>query len=304
MAAHGAESSKGLTAAIGAYLIWGLVLPVYLKALSHIPALEIVANRVIWAVPFVAGLLIWFGLFSNVRTFLTPRYLAMALLTATIISVNWSIYVYAILVNKAVEAALGYYINPLVSILLGAVFLGERPTRLQGAAIALASVGVVVMAVMAGGVPIISLGLALTFGSYGLLRKMMPFGAAEGFFLETLILILPACTLLVWYKSHGGLHFGDNVQDTLLLIGSGPVTAIPLILFASGARQLKLSTIGILQYMVPTLLVLTAVFVFGEHFGFWQLIAFCFIWTALALYSWSMFDSRKTTRLAVENNDG
>lgn len=292
-----AESSRGYAAAISAYLIWGLVVPLYFKALAHVPTAEIVAHRIVWAVPFVAALLVWRGRLAGMRAFLTPTYLGLAALTASVITLNWGTYVYAVINGQAVEAALGYYINPLVSILLGAAFLGERPTRLQAVAIGLAAVGVLVMTVMAGGLPIVSLILALSFGSYGLLRKLIPIGAAEGFFLEVLILLLPALAVCVWLVAHGEARFGASPGETLLLIGSGPLTAIPLILFAAGARMLKLSTIGILQYMVPTLLVLTAVYLFGEPFGPWRLVAFGFIWVALAIYTWSLVaDGRRRRR--------
>ncbi|KHJ54989.1 permease [Aureimonas altamirensis] len=292
-----AESSRGYAAAISAYLIWGLVVPLYFKSLSHVPTAEIVAHRIAWAVPFVAILLAWRGRLAGMRAFLTPTYLGLAALTASVITLNWGTYVYAVINGQAVEAALGYYINPLVSILLGAAFLGERPTRLQCVAIVLAAIGVLVMTVMAGGLPIVSLILALSFGSYGLLRKLIPIGAAEGFFLEVLILLLPALAVCIWLVAHGEAQFGTSTGETLLLIGSGPITAIPLILFAAGARMLKLSTIGILQYMVPTLLVLTAVYLFGEPFGQWRLVAFAFIWVALAIYTWSLVaDGRRRRR--------
>ncbi len=293
-----AESGRGYAAAIGAYLIWGLLVPLYFKSLAHVPTAEIVAHRIAWAVPFVAALLAWRGRLAGMRAFLTPAYLGLAALTASVITLNWGTYVYAVINGQAVEAALGYYINPLVSILLGAAFLGERPTRLQAAAIALAAIGVLVMTVMAGGLPIISLILALSFGSYGLLRKLIPIGAAEGFFLEVLILLLPALAVCVWLVAQGEARFGASTGETLLLIGSGPLTAIPLILFAAGARMLKLSTIGILQYMVPTLLVLTAVYLFGEPFGPWRLVAFGFIWVALAVYTWSLVADGQRRRRA------
>ncbi|WP_062229024.1 EamA family transporter RarD [Aureimonas frigidaquae] len=291
------DTRRGFAAAIGAYLIWGLVVPLYFKALGQFPTLEIVAHRIVWAVPFAAGLLWWRGLLRGMRAFLKPRYLGLAALTASIITVNWGTYVYAVAHDQMVEAALGYYINPLVSILLGAIFLGERPTRVQLFAIGLASIGVGIMTVAAGGLPIISLILALTFGTYGLLRKMIPIGAAEGFLLEVMILFLPAFAIILWLTVRGEGHFLSSPSATALLIGSGPLTAIPLILYAAGARMLNLSTIGILQYMVPTLLVLTAVFLFGEPFGLGRLVAFGFIWSALVLYTWSLVaDGRRQNR--------
>ncbi len=188
-------------------------------------------------------------------------------LTATLISINWGTYVVAIITGHGVEAALGYYINPLINVLLAAVFLGERPNRPQAAAIALAAFGVLILTVKAGGLPWISLILAGSFGLYGLLRKTVPVSASEGFFLEIAILFLPALGLAVWVASTGQNHFGSNGRETALLIGAGAVTAIPLILYAAAARLLRFTTVGLLQYIAPTFIALTAVFVFGEPFG-------------------------------------
>ena len=201
---------------------------------------------------------------------------------------------YAIISGQALAAALGYYINPLVNVVLGAVFLAERPNRTQGIAIALAVVGVAIMTAKAGSLPWISLVLAGSFGTYGLLRKVVPVGATEGFTLEVLILAIPAFALLLLLPEGG--PFQHTSWDMLLLIGAGPLTAAPLILYAAGARLLHYATIGILQYIVPTLIFLTAVFLFGEPFGAWQLIGFAFIWSALAVYSWSLFGSARARR--------
>jgi len=287
-----AESRQGLAFSLGAYAIWGLIMPVYMKLLDHVSPLEIVAHRIIWAVPLAIAILWWQGSLAGAwRHFGNLRTLALAALTATLISGNWGVYVYAIVSNQAVDAALGYYINPLVNVALAAVFLSERPTRLQAIAIGLAAIGVAVMTVKAGGLPWISLVLACSFGTYGLLRKMVPVGASEGFFLEVVILTVPALMTLFWLVPER--HFLTNGFETAMLIGAGPVTAIPLILYAAGARLLHYTTVGILQYLVPTLLVLTAIFLFGEPFSFWQLVAFAFIWSALAIYTYSLFGRRR-----------
>ena len=290
-------ASRGLVFAVGAYGIWGLCLPLYMKALSHVSPLEIVGHRVIWAIPCGLLLLWWQGALPALgRHLRDPRTVALASLTAALISLNWGVYVYAITSGQALAAALGYYINPLVNVLLGAVFLAERPDRTQSVAIALAAVGVAIMTARAGSLPWISLLLAGSFGTYGLLRKVVPVGATEGFTLEVLILAGPALVLLALLPEGGPFH--HTSLDMALLVGAGPLTATPLILYAAGARLLNYATIGILQYIVPTLIFLTAVFLFGEPFGLWQLVAFGFIWSALVVYSWSLLGSARARRQA------
>ncbi|NDV86667.1 EamA family transporter RarD [Aurantimonas aggregata] len=297
MPAGDSAQRRGFTYALGAYAIWGLILPIYMKLLENVSPLEIVGHRVVWAIPFALLILWWQGLLGGVwRHFTDLRTLALATVTAMLISVNWGTYVYAIVSGHAIEAALGYYINPLVNVLLGALVLGERPNRTQSVAIGLASIGVAILTFKAGGLPWISLILAVTFGTYGLLRKMVPVGASEGFFLEVAILALPCLLLIAFLPTEG--HFLGNGWETVMLVGAGPLTAIPLILYASGARLLHYSTIGILQYSVPTLIFLTAVFVFGEPFSAWQLVAFAFIWAALILYTVALFRSTRAERWA------
>ncbi|UIJ73087.1 EamA family transporter RarD [Aurantimonas sp. HBX-1] len=295
MPAADTAQRQGFTYALAAFAIWGLILPIYMKLLADVSPLEIVGHRIIWAIPFAMLILWWQGLLGGVwRHFTHLRTLALATLTAVLISVNWGTYVYAIVSGHAVEAALGYYINPLVNVVLGALVLGERPNRIQSVAIGLAAIGVAILTVKAGGLPWISLILAFSFGTYGLLRKMVPVGASEGFFLEVAILSLPSVLLIAFMP--GESHFLGNGWETAMLIGAGPLTAVPLILYAAGARLLHYSTIGILQYAVPTLLFLTAVFIFGEPFSAWQLVAFAFIWAALILYTVALFRSTRAER--------
>lgn len=288
-----AETSRGYVYGVSAFLIWGLVLPIYMKALSHVPPLEIVAHRILWAMPFALLVLAQSGQLRGIGRILTPRILGLMTLTAALISVNWGTYVIAIISGHGVEAALGYYINPLINVLLAAVFLGERPNRPQALAIALAALGVLILTVKAGGLPWVSLVLATSFGFYGLIRKTVSVSAAEGFFLEIAILFVPALLLAGWVAGTGQSHFASNGWETLLLIGAGAVTAIPLILYAAAARLLRFTTIGLLQYLAPTFIALTAVFVFGEPFGLWQGVAFAFIWVALSIYTWSMLAARR-----------
>jgi len=295
------SSARGLVMTASAFLIWGVV-PVYMKLLGHMPAMEIVAHRILWAVPFTAAILAFLGGFKTLwPVFRQPKTLALAGVTATIISVNWGLYVYAIISGHALDAALGYYINPLVNVVMGAVFLGERPTKAQLGAIVLAVAGVAVMTWAAGGLPWISLVLAFSFGTYGLLRKILPIGAAEGFFVEVLLLSLPCLAIVAWTFADGTRHFATSTTDTLLLIGAGPITAVPLILFAAGARALDYATVGILQYIAPTMVFITAVFFFGEPFSSVDLVAFGLIWTAVAIYVWSMLRESRARRAAARS---
>jgi chloramphenicol-sensitive protein RarD len=217
----------------------------------------------------------------------------MAGVTAALITVNWGIYVWAIAMDRAVETALGYYINPLVSIAMAAAFLGEKLNPLQFAAVGLAAVAVAVLTVDAGGLPWVSLALAISFATYAFLRKTLPIGPSQGFFLEVLILCVPALGYIVWLQANGQGHFlASQPGDIALLLACGPVTAAPLMLYAFGAKLLRFSTIGIMQYIAPTMIFAIAIFIFREPFSGTRAVAFVLIWTALALYSWSMFFNR------------
>ncbi|RUW46817.1 EamA family transporter RarD [Mesorhizobium sp. M1A.F.Ca.ET.072.01.1.1] len=289
-----AKARRGFLLALGAYFLWGL-LPFYMKAVAHLPLIEVISHRIVWSVPIAAAVLVWAGRTADFKSAIrSPKSLAMAALTATLISVNWGIYVWAIAVDRTVETALGYYINPLVSVVVGAVLLGERLDRLQIAAVALAAIAVTVLTVEAGKLPWVSLALAFSFAAYGFFRKTLPIGPSQGFLLEVLLLSVPALCYIAYLIATGEDHFISSTGgDTALLIGCGPVTAVPLLLFAFGARLLRLSTIGIMQYIAPTMVFLIAVLIFDEPFGSTQAIAFALIWTALAMYSWSMFRGRE-----------
>ncbi|WP_192181260.1 EamA family transporter RarD [Mesorhizobium amorphae] len=289
-----AKARRGFLLALGAYLLWGM-LPFYMKAVAHLPLIEVIAHRIVWSVPIAAAVLVWAGRTADFRAAIrSPRSIAMAALTATLISVNWGIYVWAIAVDRTVETALGYYINPLVVVVVGAMLLGERLDRLQIAAVVLAAVAVTVLTIEGGKLPWVSLALAFSFAAYGFFRKTLPIGPSQGFLLEVLLLSVPALCYIAYLIATGQDHFvSSTANDTALLIGCGPVTAVPLLLFAFGARLLRLSTIGIMQYIAPTMVFLIAVLVFGEPFGGTQAIAFALIWTALAMYSWSMFRGRE-----------
>lgn len=294
------DSPRGFAFALTAYVLWGL-LPMYMKALAHIPPAEVVAHRIIWAVP-VAGVVLWAtGRTNDLRIALTnPRMLGMAAVTAALISVNWGIYVWSIATGHALDAALGYYINPLFSVFLGAVLLGERLTVAQVAAILLAAAAVIVLTWDAGKLPVVAIGLTLTWGAYAFLKKWLPIGPNQGFMLEVLLLLPPALGYVAYLSGTGQNHFWTGqAVDTWLLLGCGLVTAAPLIIYANGAKLLRLSTIGVLQYIAPTMIFLTAVLVFGEEFGRARMIAFPMIWTALIIYTISsVHQVRRSRRMA------
>ena len=289
---------RGFAFAFTAYLLWGF-LPFYMKAVAHISPYEVVAHRVLWSVPITAAIVVAQGGFSSFLTvFRQPRTLAMALLTASLISVNWAIYVWAIGSGRALESALGYFINPLVNVALGTIFLGERLNRAQMFAVALAIFGVGLMTVESGGLPWVSLALALSFGVYGYLKKTLPIGPTHGFLLEVVLISPLALAYIGWLAATGSGHFAGTGatttgSDTLLLAASGLVTAVPLILFVYGARLLRYSTIGLMQYIAPSMIFITAVFVFHEPFSAGKLVAFMFIWAALVVYTATMFSGRK-----------
>jgi len=274
--------------------MWG-GLPLYLKAISHVPALEVVSHRIIWSVPVASIILIILGRTRDIQTALkSPKLLAMGTLTAALISINWLTYVYAISTQRTLDAALGYYINPLFSVFLGFILLRERMRPLQWVAVCFAIGAVVVLAYELGSLPWISLTLTLSWGFYALFKRSLPIGPNQGFLLEVLVLS-PIAIGYLMYLWINGTHSFANVSwsTTMLLMGSGVVTAVPLIVYANGAKLLRLSTIGMLQYIAPTFIFLTAVFIFDEPFGWEKKIAFPMIWVALAIYSASLIKTRR-----------
>lgn len=282
------DTPQGLGFAMTAYFLWGF-LPLYMKLVAHIPAAEVVAHRILWSVPIAGAVLIATKRTSAIREALSnPRTLALGCLTAALVSFNWGIYVWAIAHDQALEAALGYYINPLFSIFLATVLLGERMTRAQMVAVALAFAAVVLLTIENGRLPLVALGLTVTWGFYAFFKKSLPIGPNQGFLLEVLILTPPAVAYLLWFGSQGQNHFAENGINALLLMGCGVVTAVPLMVYANGAKLLRLSTIGILQYIAPTMIFLVAVFIFDEPFGGIKLVAFPMIWLALVIYSSSL----------------
>ncbi|SCB60179.1 chloramphenicol-sensitive protein RarD [Rhizobium aethiopicum] len=289
------DSPRGFAFALAAYLLWGF-LPFYMKAVAHISPAEVIAHRIVWSLPLAGMVLVLLGRTADISAAVrSPRMLAMGALTASLVTVNWGTYVWAIGAGHSLDAALGYFINPLFSIFLGAVLLKEKLQPLQIAAIALAALAVAILALDSGGIPWVALTLAVSWGFYALLRKTLPLGPNQGFFLEVLILSGPALVYILYLEYGSGLgHFyRTGLTDTILLLGCGVVTAVPLMIYANGAKLLKLSTIGIMQYIAPTMIFLIAVFAFREPLSTARMIAFPLIWAGLFLYSWSMLKASR-----------
>ena len=282
------DTPQGFTLAISVYVLWGFF-PLYLKLLDHIPPVEVVAHRILWSIPIAGTLLIITGRTQDLRKALkSPSVIAMACLTATLVSINWGTYVWAIASGNAVEAALGYYINPLFSVFLGAVLLRERLSRAQVIAIALAASAVLLITIEAGTLPWAGLTLTFSWGFYAFFKRRLPIGPNQGFMLEILVLSPFALGFLLYLANQGTGLFLTNSANTWLLLGSGVATAVPLLLYANAAKRLRLSTIGILQYITPTMIFLLAIFLFGEDFSGARVIAFPMIWLALLIYTTSM----------------
>jgi chloramphenicol-sensitive protein RarD len=288
------DSPRGFVFAVSAYVLWGF-LPIYMKALAHMGPVEVLAHRVLWSVPVAGIVLFALGRTADLTAALrSPRTLAMGLVTAALISVNWGVYIWSIVSGQALEAALGYYINPLFSVFLGAMLLGEKLNTLKWAAILTALIAVLILTVDAGTVPWLALALTFSWGFYAYFKKSLPVGPNQGFLLEVLLLSPAALACVAYLVTTGQSHFlAGPVLDNWLLFGCGIVTAVPLMLYANGAKLLRLSTIGMLQYIAPTMIFLVAVFVFGEEFGRARMIAFPLIWLALALYSCALWRDTK-----------
>ncbi len=286
------DTLAGFLFALSAYVMWGF-LPLFMKAISFISPPEIIAHRVIWSVPIAGAVLLVMGRTNDLKAAIrSPRTLLMAALTAALITINWGTYVWAVGAGRALETALGYYINPLFSIFLASVLLREKLSPMQWVAIGFAVVAVVILTVDAGGLPWVSLILTFSWGFYAFFRKTLPVGPNQGFFLEVAILSIPAIPYIIYLQATGQGHFGSsNYTDVLWLLACGLVTAVPLMMYANGAKKLRLSTIGIMQYLAPTMIFVIAVFIFDEPFSTMKLAAFAFIWAALLIYSWPMVRS-------------
>lgn len=282
----GSPARTGFIYGLVAYFIWGFF-PIYFKQLKHLHPLEVVSHRIVWSLLFLALLVIVKGEVAVIRrVFSDKRALLYLFATSLLISTNWLVFIYAVGKGEVLQSSLGYFMTPLVNVLLGVVILRERLRFWQVVSLVFAVCGVAVQLLLVGKLPIIALVLAATFGLYGLLRKVAPVEALSGLAVETGVLALPAfCYLLFAGATSGGHYIGRLPQDLALLPLAGVLTAVPLILFAAAARRLRLTTIGFLQYITPSLHFLQAVFIYREVFDTPHLISFCCIWCGLVIYS-------------------
>lgn len=276
------DRRSGLAAGVCAYLVWG-TLPIYLKALAHVRPEDVLAWRVLWSlvlcliIAFILGQLR--GVLPVVRN---RRRMALLAISGLMIGINWLIYIWAVGHNHVLDASLGYFINPLINVVFGVSLLGERLDRMGWMAVALAAAGVAVLTVAQGSLPWIALSLAITFAIYGLIRKQVAVNPVTGLLVETLVLMPVA---ILWFVLSGDTGLGIDLTTDLLLITAGPLTAIPLLLFAFAARRLPLSALGLLQYLTPSMIFLLGYFVFQEPLGLSQLAAFGLIWSGLVIYA-------------------
>ncbi len=288
---------KGVFLAIGAYGLWG-VFPLYWKQLVEVPAPEIIGHRIVWSLVFAFGVILFKKqLPMMLRTIGNPRMVLVYGIAAGLLTVNWTTYVWGVNAGYVVEASLGYFINPLVSVVLGVLFFRERLRLLQWVAILLATLGVAYLTFRYGSLPWIGLILAFSFGTYGLIKKRAPLAALEGLTLELCLLFIPATLYLLRLESTGSGTFGHAAFPSVLLALGGIVTATPLLMFAGAARRIPLSMVGILQYIAPTLQFSIGVWVYGEEFSRTRFTGFCFIWSALVIYSVEGLMARRRNNL-------
>ena len=284
---HVNAERTGVTAALAAYIFWGLA-PIYFKFIQQVAPLEIIAHRILWSIPFLTAFLVFrVGLRGFLERMRLPRRTILALLVSGMLVVtNWLIFVWAVVNGQVLATSLGYFIGPLVNFLLGFLFLKERLTRVQTVGVLLAATGTVYLGWFLGSPPWISLGLAFSFGLYGLARKVLGVGPMVGLLWEALLLAAPAIAFMWWSARGGSLAFGgQGFRVDLLLVLAGPVTVLPLIWFNVAARNLRLSTVGFFQYIAPSMTFLLSVFLYDEAFTQGHAVAFAFIWFALAMVS-------------------
>ena len=275
---------KGILYGIGAYAMWGFF-PIYWKLLHHVPALQLLGHRIVWSFVLLALILLAVRLWRDFRRALTRKVLGIYTAAALLLAVNWLTYVWAVNAGYIVETSLGYFINPLLSVLLGVIILRERLRLTQWIPLGLAAAGVIYLTVAYGKPPWIALTLAFSFGFYGLMKKMAPLSSLFGLTLETGILLVPAFLYLIFEQGSGrGAFLHTGLRSDLLMVGAGVATTIPLLLFASAARQVPLSTVGLLQYIAPTIQFLLGVFGYKEDFDQTHLIGFGMVWVALVIF--------------------
>lgn len=300
MSGAGAQDNrKGLLAATAAYGLWGL-LPIFFRLLHHVGSFELVAQRVIWSLALVIGLLTARRSLGPLRAAVGNSRVLLALIASgLLIGINWTTYVWAVNAGHIVAASLGYFLNPLVSVGLGVMVLKERLRPGQMAAIAVAAIGVAIMAATALTTLWISILLAFSFAFYALVRKMTPVAPMVGLGAETLVLTPLALVYLLWLSGHGGIAFGKDGITTLLIIASGAVTTVPLVLFTTAAQRLPMATLGLLQYIAPTLQFLCGVLLYGEKLHQGQMLSFALIWAGLIIFAFDSYGSARRARMAL-----
>lgn len=295
------ERTAGVVYAIAAYMLWG-ILPIYWKLINSIFSIEILANRIVWAFVFTIVIIGVTKQWEELRRIAKDKKQMFYIFIASIlIAVNWGLYIWAVNSDRIVDASLGYYINPLFAVALGVMVFKEKINLWQGIALSTALIGVIIKTMQYGKIPWISLGLAVSFGLYGAMKKLVRTNSIVGLTLETIMITPIAAAYIAWRQFSGVGAFGrEGALVTLLLIGSGAVTAVPLLLFSSGARRLPLSVLGLTQYISPTISLLIGIFVYHEGFTNIDMISFCFIWAALAIYSFSQVSLAKRLKAAEQ----
>jgi chloramphenicol-sensitive protein RarD len=288
----------GLPYALGAYAIWGFV-PLFFKLLTTVPPVEVLAQRILWSLPLCFVIMAFRRQIGDYLTALRDwRALRLLLLSSVLIAVNWLVYIFAVFTDHVLAASLGYYLNPLVNVMLGMIFLGERLSRLQALAVVIAAVGVAILLVGALDTLWISLSLAVSFAFYGLIRKVAPVGSLPGLAVETTLLMPLSLVAAGWYIWIGdGRGFASDTGISWLLAAGGVVTAVPLLLFATAARKMSYAALGFVQYLAPSIVFLLSLFVFGEPLKPAQLVCFLLIWTSIAVFSFDMWRKMRAERM-------
>ncbi|GMM91611.1 EamA family transporter RarD [Vibrio fortis] len=291
------RTRQGILLAIGAYTMWGIA-PIYFKSLSEVSPLEILSHRVVWSFFLLAFLLHLGRSWRNVRNTLTSKpKMTYLVATSLLVGANWLIFIWAVNANHMLDASLGYYINPLINVVLGMIFLGERLRKLQWFAVGLAAIGVLIQIVAFGSIPVVAIALAFSFGFYGLLRKKVSLEAQTGLFIETLVMLPAAAIYLLFIADSATSDLAANPMTlNLLLIAAGIVTTLPLLCFTGAATRLKLSTLGFFQYIGPSLMFLLAVLIYGEAFTTDKAVTFAFIWGALVIFSFDGLRHNKKSK--------
>lgn len=299
------EKTAGVIYAIAAYALWG-ILPVYWKLINSVASLEILSNRIVWAFVFTIFIIAVTKQWNELKRITKDkRQIFFIFIASILIAINWGLYIWAVNSDKIVDASLGYYINPLLAVMLGVLIFKEKLSYWAGAALTVATIGVIIKTMQYGKIPWISLGLAVSFGLYGAVKKLVKTTSIVGLTLETAMLTPVAAIYIILRHVNGfGAFETEGTLTLLLLIGAGVVTAIPLLLFTSGAKRLPLSLLGFTQYLSPTISLLIGVLVYHENFTTIDMIAFCFIWSALAIYSFSQISLSKSSKNLEQLVDG